>query len=78
MKSGGLYPKKPWPIFTMGCFGEAAAPSLTMVLQIYIRNRCRLNLEIPSMGVIAGSMLRGGVTCDICPATSIIHSEEYN
>ena len=33
MKSGGLYPKKPWPMLTMGCLGDAAAPSLTIDLQ---------------------------------------------
>lgn len=32
MKSGGLYPKKPWPMFTIGCFGDAAAASLMIVL----------------------------------------------
>lgn len=33
--SGGLYPKKPWPMLTMGWTGEAWAPSLTMVLQLH-------------------------------------------
>lgn len=32
MNWGGLYPKKPWPRFTMGCFGEFAAASLTIDL----------------------------------------------
>lgn len=32
MNCGGLYPKKPCPILTIGCFGDAAAPSLTMLL----------------------------------------------
>lgn len=33
MNFGGLYPKKPWPILTIGCFGEAAAASFTIVLR---------------------------------------------
>lgn len=32
MNGGGLYPKKPWPRFTMGWFGDDAAASLMMDL----------------------------------------------
>jgi hypothetical protein len=32
MNLGGLYPKKPWPKFTIGWLGEEAAASLMMDL----------------------------------------------
>jgi hypothetical protein len=33
---GGLYPKKPCPMLTMGCLGDAAAASLTIVLDLHV------------------------------------------
>lgn len=32
INGGGLYPKKPWPMLTIGCTGDAAAASLTIDL----------------------------------------------
>lgn len=36
IKSGGLYPKKPWPMLMIGCLGEAAAASLMMDLGSHV------------------------------------------
>ncbi|KUI73778.1 hypothetical protein VM1G_11930 [Cytospora mali] len=41
MNCGGLYPKKPWPMFTMGWTGDAAAASLMMDLEVR-RTSCLL------------------------------------
>jgi hypothetical protein len=37
MNWGGLYPKNPWPMLTIGCLGDAAAASLTIDLDLISR-----------------------------------------
>lgn len=45
MNLGGLYPKKPCPMLTMGCLGDAAAASLMMDLDHSRLSICRLSLQ---------------------------------
>lgn len=47
MKFGGLYPKNPCPMLTIGCLGDAAAPSLTIVLPSIVREHHVINQRQP-------------------------------
>jgi hypothetical protein len=45
MNCGGLYPKKPCPMLTIGCLGEAAAASLTIVLDLHVNHYSKKPIE---------------------------------